>query len=127
MSGNALKYIGYVFKSNFIAPVGENIILFEKSIKEYVEMLEVLATNSGTAAIHLASIFAGVDPGDLVICQSFTFAASANPIKYLAATPIFIDSEEETWNMEPKALEEAIEAPVNGNLKGTVNWMKKKG
>jgi len=116
MSGNELKYIGDAFKTNFIAPIGENITLFEKSIKEYVGTSEVLATNSGTAAIHLALILAGVGPGDLVICQSFTFAASANPIKYLGASPIFIDSEEETWNMDPDSLEEAIEASIKGNL-----------
>jgi dTDP-4-amino-4,6-dideoxygalactose transaminase len=116
MSGNELKYIGDAFKSNFIAPAGENVTLFEKSIKEYVGTSEVLATNSGTAAIHLALILAGVGPGDLVICQSFTFAASANPIRYLGATPIFVDSEEETWNMDPDSLEEAIEASIKGNL-----------
>jgi pyridoxal phosphate-dependent aminotransferase EpsN len=111
-----LKYIGDAFKSNFIAPIGENICLFGKSIKEYFGTSEVLATNSRTAAIHFSLILAGVGPGDLIICHSFTFAASANPIKYLNATPIFIDSEEETCNMEPKALEKAIKAPINGNL-----------
>jgi dTDP-4-amino-4,6-dideoxygalactose transaminase len=116
MSGNELKYIGNAFEANFIAPVGENIDLFEKSIKDFVGIKEVLTTNSGTAAIHLALILAGVGPGDVVICQSLTFAASANPIKYLGATPIFVDSEEDTWNMDPKALNKAIEASIKGEL-----------
>jgi len=116
MSGNELKYIGNAFEANYIAPVGENIDLFENSIKNFVGIQEVLTTNSGTAAIHLALILAGVGPGDIVVCQSFTFAASANPIKYLGATPIFVDSEEDTWNMDPAALDKAIEASINGEL-----------
>lgn len=116
MSGIELKYIEQAFEANFIAPIGENINLFEKSIRDFVGIENVLATNTGTAAIHLALILAGVGPGDVVICQSFTFAASANPIKYLGATPIFVDSEEDTWNMDPKSLNEAIETSINGQL-----------
>lgn len=116
MSGNELKYIERAFKLNYIAPIGENVDLFENSIKNYSGTSSVLATNSGTAAIHLALILAGVGPGDFVICQSFTFVGSANPIKYLGATPIFVDSEKDTWNMDPIALEQAILSAMNGEL-----------
>ncbi len=116
MSGNELKYIERAFKANYIAPIGENVDLFEKSIRNYSGTNSVLATNSGTAAIHLALILAGVGPGDLVICQSFTFAGSVNPIKYLGAFPVFVDSEEDTWNMDPIALEHAIQSAMNGEL-----------
>lgn len=117
MSGKELEYIGNAFASNFIAPVGENVDLFEKSIRDFTGASEVLATNSGTSAIHLALIVAGVGPGDVVICQSFTFAASAYPISYQGAIPCFVDSEPDTWNMDPEAMEEAILASLQGNLK----------
>jgi dTDP-4-amino-4,6-dideoxygalactose transaminase len=116
MSGNELTYIGNAFEKNYIAPIGENVDLFESSIANFVGIPNVLATNTGTAAIHLALILAGVGPGDVVICQSFTFAASANPIKYLGATPVFVDSEEETWNMDSDYLREAIETTLAGEL-----------
>jgi dTDP-4-amino-4,6-dideoxygalactose transaminase len=117
MSGKELEYIGNAFATNFIAPVGENVDLFEKSIRDFTGTSEVLATNSGTSAIHLALIVAGVGPGDVVICQSFTFAASAYPISYQGAIPCFVDSEPDTWNMDPEAMEEAILASIQGNLK----------
>jgi dTDP-4-amino-4,6-dideoxygalactose transaminase len=121
MSGKEQVYIDRAFKSNFIAPAGENLDLFEQSIKRYTIAGNVLATNTGTAAIHLALIVTGVVPGDLVICQSFTFAASANPIRYQGATPVFVDSEADTWNMDPEALEEAIIACMNGTLSNSSN------
>ncbi len=116
MSGREKDYIDNAFVSNYVAPVGENIDLFEKSIQCFTGAKEVLATNTGTSAIHLALIAAGVGSGDVVLCQSFTFAASANPIRYQGAIPVFIDSEKETWNMCPEALEEAIEASLSGKL-----------
>jgi dTDP-4-amino-4,6-dideoxygalactose transaminase len=117
MSGREKEYINNAFDSNFIAPVGKNIDLFEQAIKDFTGAQEVLATNTGTSAIHLALIAAGVGPGDVVICQSFTFAASANPIRYLGGIPVFVDSEPDTWNMDPEALEQAILACKNGELK----------
>ena len=117
MSGREREYIDNAFNSNFVAPVGENIELFEQSLKNFTGAGEVLSTNTGTAAIHLALIAAGVAKGDVVICQSFTFAASANPIRYQGAIPIFVDSEPDTWNMDPEAMESAILACMEGNLK----------
>jgi dTDP-4-amino-4,6-dideoxygalactose transaminase len=108
MGGNELKYIQEAFDSNWIAPVGSNIDCFEKDLEVYLGSHHVAVLNSGTAAIHLGLILLGVQAGDIVICQTMTFSASANPIIYLGATPVFIDSESETWNMCPIALEEAI-------------------
>jgi dTDP-4-amino-4,6-dideoxygalactose transaminase len=113
---NEIKYVNDAFASNYIAPVGENINHFEDQIRHYAGASHALATSSGTAAIHLALLAAGVGPGDVVLCQSFTFAASANPIAYLGAIPVFIDSEEETWNMNPDFLEEAIKGSLDGKL-----------
>lgn len=121
MSGKEKEYIDNAFKSNFVAPVGENIDLFEQSLKNFTGAGEVLATNTGTAAIHLALIAAGVEQGDIVICQTFTFAASANPIRYQGAIPVFVDSEPDTWNMDPEAMETAIIACIEGNLKSYSN------
>ena len=115
MGGNELKYINEAFDKNWIAPLGPNVTGFEEDIKSYLfkssaseERGEVAALSSGTAALHLALILLGVKPGDEVICQSMTFAASANPIKYLGATPVFVDSEKDTLNISPLFLEEAI-------------------
>ena len=109
MGGTELNYIHEAFDQNWVAPLGPNVNNFEEDIKKYLGgSVEVGALSSGTAALHLALIIQGVEPGDEVICQSFTFSASANPIAYLGAKPVFIDSEKETWNMCPKALEEAI-------------------
>ncbi|WP_295180469.1 aminotransferase class I/II-fold pyridoxal phosphate-dependent enzyme [uncultured Christiangramia sp.] len=110
MGGNELKYIHDAFDENWIAPLGPNVTGFESDIKKYLGgNVEVAALSSGTAALHLALIMLGVSNGDEVICQSMTFAASANPIKYLGATPIFIDSESKTLNICPDQLEIAIE------------------
>lgn len=108
MSGEEMKYINEAFSTNWIAPLGPNVDKFEKDLSAYLSVDSCAALSSGTAAIHLALIVLGVRNGDEVICSSFTFAASANPIVYLGATPVFVDSEAETWNMDPVLLEEAI-------------------
>jgi len=109
MSGNEQKYVQEAFDTNWIAPLGPNVNEFENSLQKYLsENKEVAALSSGTSAIHLALIMLGVSNGDEVLCQSFTFSATVNPIIYQGATPIFIDSEEETWNLCPEQLEIAI-------------------
>ena len=111
MSQTALeqKYIKEAFDMNWVAPLGPNVNAFEEDLKSFLaEDEEVVALSSGTAAVHLAMIACGVEPGDEVICQSFTFCASVHPIKYLGATPVLVDSEIESWNMDPVLLEEAI-------------------
>ncbi|MFD2214014.1 aminotransferase class I/II-fold pyridoxal phosphate-dependent enzyme [Metabacillus endolithicus] len=117
MSGNELKYVNEAFESNWIAPLGPNVDLFEKEIANYVGVSEAVAVSSGTAAIHLALSLLDVKKGDKVFCSSLTFIASANPIIYQSAEPVFIDSEPETWNMSPQALELALkEASIEGKL-----------
>lgn len=109
MGGGERKYVQEAFDTNWVAPLGPNVSGFENDLKAYLlEDVHVAALSSGTAALHLALIQLGVVPGDEVICQSMTFSASANPIAYLGATPVFIDSEEDTWNMSPVFLEQAI-------------------
>ncbi len=102
------KFVEEAFLTNWVSPMGENIDFFEKSISKYTNSKAAVALSSGTAAIHLALIILGVAKGDEVLCSSFTFVASANPIAYLGAKPVFIDSESDTWNMCPELLEEAI-------------------
>lgn len=110
MGGNEQKYVQEAFDTNWVAPLGPNVNGFEQDLEKYLnEDVFVGALSSGTAALHLALIMLGVEAGDEVICQSMTFAASANPIAYLGATHVFIDSEKDTWNMCPIALEQAIE------------------
>lgn len=108
MSGLEQRFIQEAFDSNLIAPFGVHIDAFELQLENHLGSGFVALLNSGTAAIHLGLILLGVQAGDEVICQSMTFSASANPILYLGATPVFIDSEEETWNICPTALEAAI-------------------
>ena len=109
MGGGELKYINSAFENNWVAPLGPNVSGFELDLERYLNNeIHVAALSSGTAAIHLGLILLGVSAGDEVLCQSMTFSASANPIVYLGATPIFIDSEAETWNLCPNALETAI-------------------
>jgi dTDP-4-amino-4,6-dideoxygalactose transaminase len=109
MGGKEKNYVEQAFETNWVAPLGPNVDGFEGDLKEYLKQEKlVAAVNSGTSAIHLALIMAGVKRGDSVICQSMTFSASANPILYQGATPIFIDSEIDTWNLSPTFLEEAI-------------------
>ena len=109
MSGQEQKFIQEAFDTNWVVPLGPNVNGFEEDLKQFVgQDKEVVALSAGTAAIHLALIACGVQAGDEVICQSFTFCASANPVTYLGATPIFIDSEADSWNMDPVLLENAI-------------------
>ena len=108
MSGNEQKYIHEAFETNWIAPLGPNVDAFEKEIADYVGASDAVAVSSGTAAIHLALSLLGVGKGDRVFCSTLTFIASANPIIYQGAEPVFIDSEPETWNMSPQALERAF-------------------
>ncbi|MDE8198999.1 aminotransferase class I/II-fold pyridoxal phosphate-dependent enzyme [Erysipelothrix rhusiopathiae] len=103
------EYINKAFESNWIAPLGPNVDGFEQDFRDYTKSTEALALSSGTAAIHLALKLSNIKPGDNVFCQSLTFAATANPIMYEKANPIFIDSEYLTWNMSPEALERAFE------------------
>ena len=109
MGGNERKYVEEAFSSNWIAPLGPNVDLFEGALESYLENdVYVAALSSGTGALHLALQLVGVSPGDEVLCQSFTFSASANPITYLGAKPVFVDSETKTWNICPDLLEVAI-------------------
>ena len=118
MSGREQEFIQEAFDTNWVVPLGPNVNAFEKSLRDFLiengelkienEGKRVEALSAGTAALHLGLILLGVEEGDEVICQSFTFSASANPIVYLGAKPVFVDSERETWNMDPVLLEEAI-------------------
>lgn len=109
MGGGEQKYIQEAFDTNWVVPLGPNVNGFENDIAKFLgEDCYVVALSAGTAAIHLGLVQLGIEAGDEVICQSFTFAASANPIKYLGANPIFVDSEEDTWNISPEWLEKAI-------------------
>jgi len=103
------KYVKEAFDTNWVVPLGPNVNAFEEDLKKFVGgQNEVVALSAGTAAVHLALIACGVGPGDEVLVQSFTFCASSHPITYLGATPVFVDSEADTWNMDPELLEEAI-------------------
>jgi dTDP-4-amino-4,6-dideoxygalactose transaminase len=118
MGTNEQRYVQEAFDTNWIAPLGPNVDKFEGAIQDYVgKGAHVAALSSGTAAIHLALEILGVSHGDEVICQSFTFSASANPIKYLGANPVFVDSERDTWNLSPVLLEEAILDRIKNGIK----------
>ncbi len=108
MGGNEQVYVKEAFDTNWVAPLGPHVDGFENDLAKFTGVASVAALSSGTAAIHLALILLGVKAGDEVICQSFTFSASANPVAYQGAIPVFIDSEEDTWNMCPKHLRIAI-------------------
>lgn len=109
MSGKEMDYIKEAFDTNWVVPLGPNVNGFEKDLEEFVgEEKRVVALSSGTSAVHLSLIACGVGAGDEVMVQSFTFCASSNPVKYLGATPVFVDSERDTWNMDPQLLDEAI-------------------
>ena len=109
MSGNELKHVTGAVDTNWVTQGGPHVEVFEQRLAEYLgNGVHVAATTSGTSAIHLALVMLGVGPGDFVLCQSLTFVASANPVLYLGAKPVFIDSESETWNLCPEALEAAI-------------------
>ena len=118
MSGREQEFIQEAFDTNWVVPLGPNVNAFEKALRDFLiengklkvenEEKQVVALSAGTAALHLGLILLGVEEEDEVICQSFTFSASANPIVYQGATPVFVDSEKDTWNMDPVLLEEAI-------------------
>ena len=108
-AGMEQKYVKEAFDTNWVVPLGPNVNAFEEDLKNFTGSKEVVALSSGTAAVHLALLACGVGPGDEVIVQSFTFCASSHPITYLGATPVFVDSEAETWNMDPVLLDKAIE------------------
>ena len=113
MGGREQEFIREAFETNWVVPLGPNVDAFEKALEDYLtgesgEERHVVALSSGTAALHLGLLLLGVERGDEVVCQSFTFSASANPIVYQGATPVFVDSEEGTWDMDPVLLEEAI-------------------
>lgn len=117
MTGREMDYIRDVFESNWIAPLGPHVDAFEREMAAYIGVNGALALSSGTAAIHLGLKLLNVEPGDTILCSSLTFSASANPIAYLGATPVFIDSDPETWNMSPAALKLAFEdAERSGKL-----------
>ena len=114
MSGTEMKYIREAFDTNWVVPLGPNVNAFEDDLKDFVGAgKEVVALSAGTAAVHLALIACGVGPGDEVLVQSFTFCASSNPIRYLGATPVFVDSESDSWNMDPQLLEQAIDDRIS--------------
>lgn len=118
MGGNEQKYINEAFEENWVAPLGPNVNGFEGDLEQFLGgSVKVAALSAGTAALHLALIECGIVHGDEVICQSMTFSASANPIAYCGAIPVFVDSEPVTWNMCPKALREAIEDRIQKGTK----------
>ena len=119
--GYEQEYIKEAFDTNWIAPLGENVDKFEEEIANYANIESATALSAGTAAIHMALKALDVKRGDIVFCQSLTFSATANPIIYQNATPVFIDSEDETWNMDPKALEKAFEKYPNPKAVLVVN------
>ena len=118
MGGGEMRYVQEAYRTNWIAPLGPNVNGFEQDLENYLSQnSEVACLSSGTSSLHLALILVGVKNGDEVICQSFTFSASANPIRYVGAKPIFIDSEKDTWNMCPVALEAAIKDKITNGKK----------
>lgn len=108
MGGKEVQFVLEAFETNWISPVGPHLTAFEKSLADYCRTDDSAALASGTAAIHLALVMLGIQPGDEVLCSTFTFSASCNPIAYLGATPVFVDSETDTWNMDPDLLRHAI-------------------
>ena len=117
MGGGEMKYVKEAFDSNWVAPLGPNVDAFERELCAATGAKHVAALSSGTSAIHLSLIMLGVKPGDYVIGSSFTFSATVNPIAYLGATPVLVDSEPGTWNMDPDLLEEAIQGIKSGVLR----------
>lgn len=109
MGGGGKKYIDLAFDTNWIAPLGANVTGFEEDLAAYTGAPAVVALSAGTAALHLAVVLAGVEPGDTVFCQDLTFAASANPVLYQQGRPVFIDSERASWNIDPLLVRKAIE------------------
>ena len=122
IDGNELAYVQDAFATNWIAPLGPNVDGFERDLEQFLgDNVYAAALSSGTAALHLALVILGIKHGDEVICQSMTFSASANPIVYQGATPVFVDSEDSTWNMSPELLEEAIRDRISkGKTPGAI-------
>lgn len=118
MGGLEQQFVKEAFDTNWVSSLGANMDNFEADLQKYTGAGHITLLGSGTAAIHLSLIMLGVKAGDVVICQSFTFAATANPITYQGATPVFVDSEPGTWNMDPMALEQAISACMKGQVTG---------
>lgn len=126
MHGDELTFVHEAFETNWVAPLGKNVDCFETELASYVGVGHAAALSSGTAALHLAVKLAGVQPGDVVLCSDLTFAATVNPVSYEGGTQVFVDSERETWNMDPRALEKAfqkygskVKAVIVVNLYGT--------
>jgi dTDP-4-amino-4,6-dideoxygalactose transaminase len=117
MGGNEMKFVREAFDTNWVAPLGPNVNEFERELAGKLDVSGVTALSSGTSAIHLALIILGIKPNDEVLCSSFTFSASANPIMYQYATPVFIDSEQDTWNMDPSLLDYAIKDRIKKGTK----------
>lgn len=117
MGGKEFELVTDAFKTNWIAPLGPHVDGFEKDLSNYLNIKHAAALSSGTAALHLAMILLGIGPGDHVLCSSFTFSASANPIAYQGAIPVFVDSETTTWNMDPDLAEEAIKKMISSGKK----------
>ena len=132
MGGNEFKYVTDAFDLNWIAPAGPHLNKFEEKLSEISDGKDIAAVSSGTSAIHLALILLGVQKGDEVICSSFTFSASANPIVYQGATPVFVDSELDTWNMSPEFLKLSIKDRIEkgkktkSNYRGSFVWYASK-
>jgi dTDP-4-amino-4,6-dideoxygalactose transaminase len=125
MHGDEMKYIQEAFDTNWVAPLGPNVTAFENEVADYIGIGSAAALVSGTSALHLAIKLAGVKPGDIVFCSDLTFAATVFPVSYEGGVQVFIDSERETWNMDPRALEKAFEkypqckCVICANLYGT--------
>ena len=117
MGGNEMKYVNEAYETNWIAPLGPNVNGFEEDLQKYLNINHAAALSSGTAAIHLALILLGIKHGDEVIASSFTFSATVNPITYVGASPILIDSEKDSWNMCPVELERAIKDRIEQGKK----------
>lgn len=108
LGGKEQEYVNEAFSTNWVAPLGPNVDAFEKQLTDYLSVNGIVSLSSGSGALHLALVALGIKTGDVVLCQSFTFAASAFPITYCGAIPVFVDSESYTWNMDPELLEQAI-------------------
>ena len=114
MSGKEMGFIQEAFDTNWVVPLGPNVNAFEQDLERFVgQNKKVVALSAGTAAVHLALLACGVSQGDEVIVQSFTFCASSHPVTYLGATPVFVDSEADTWNMDPVLLEQTIRERID--------------
>ncbi len=124
MGGKEQEFVKEAFESNWVAPLGPNVDGLESDLVKFTGAKHAAALSSGTSAIHLSLIMLGVGPGDYVICQSFTFSASANPIVYQGAIPVFIDSETDTWNMNPEYLEQAIQNCIQGGVDSNGNKLE---